>query len=63
MHCFSEHPRLSMYWNDALALTITMMDVQQCTLFQFDRLYPNAIETAIFGGSVENPIIVDNDEA
>ena len=41
-----------------------MMDAQQCTVFQFDRLYPNAIKTAIFGGSVEDPIIVnDNDEA
>ena len=50
-----------MYWNDAIALTIIIMDTQQCTLFQFDRLYPNAIETAIFGGSVEDPIIVHDD--
>ena len=57
----TEHPGLSAYWNDAIALTIIMMDAQQHTLFRFNRLYTNAIEMAIFGGSVENPIIVHND--
>ena len=57
----TEHPGLSMYWNDAIALTIIMMDTQQRALFWFNRLYPNAIETAVFGGSVEDPIIVHDD--
>ena len=60
----TEHPGLSAYWNDAIALTIIMMDTQQHALFQFNRLYPNAIKTAIFGGSIEDLIIVhDNYEA
>ena len=60
----TEHPGPSAYWNDTIALTIIMMDAQQCALFWFNRLYPNAIEMAVFGGSIENPIIVhDNYEA
>ena len=57
----TEHPGLSTYWNDAITLTIIMMDAQQRTLFWFDRLYPNAIEIAVFGGSVEDSIIVHDD--
>ena len=57
----TEHPGLSAYWNDAIALTIIMMDAQQHALFWFNRLYPNAIEMAVFGGSIEDPTIVHDD--
>ena len=57
----TENPGLSAYWNDAITLTIIMMDAQQCALFRFDRLYPNAIEMTVFRGSVEDPIIIHDD--
>ena len=50
-----------MHWTNEIALITTMMDAPQCTLFRFDRLYPNAIEMAVFGGHEEDPIIVVGD--
>lgn len=58
----TEHPGLSGCWTDAIALIITMMDAEQRALFRFDRLYPNALEVAVFGGSEEDPIIIGDDE-
>jgi len=59
----TEHHELSEYWIDAIALTITMMDAEQRAFFRFDRLYPNAIEIAVFGGDEENPIVIVDDDA
>ena len=39
-----------------------MMDADQHVVFRFDRLYPNAIEVAVFGGDKENPIVVADDD-
>ena len=59
----TEHPELSTHWTNVIALITTMMDAPQHALFCFDRLYPNAIEMAVFGGHEEDPIIVvDNNE-
>ena len=58
----TEHPDLAEHWIDAIALTITMMDANQRATFRFDRLYPNAIEAAVFGGDKENPIVVADDD-
>jgi hypothetical protein len=58
----TEHPVLAEHWIDAIALVITMMDVDQRAVFRFDRLYPNAIEVAVFGGDKENPIVVADDD-
>lgn len=56
------YPNLAHYWNEAIALTITMMDAPQRELFRFDRTYPEAIEVAVFGGDEENPIVIADDE-
>lgn len=58
----TEHPVLAAYWTDAMALIMTMMDTEQRALFRFDRLYPNALEVAVFGGSEDDPIIVGDDD-
>jgi hypothetical protein len=52
------HQELSDCWIDAIALITTMMDAEQRALFRFDRLYPDAIEIAVFGGGVDDPIII-----
>ena len=58
----TEHPELSMHWTNVIVLITTMMDAPQRALFHFDRLYPNAIEMAVFGGHEEDPIIVVDDD-
>ena len=58
----TEHPDLAEHWIDAIALTITMMDADQHVTFRFNRLYPNAIEAAVFGGNKKNPIVVADDD-
>jgi hypothetical protein len=59
----TEHPGLSGYWEDAIALTLTMMDAEQRDRFRFERLYPEAVEAVMHGGDEGNPIIVvDEDE-
>ena len=40
-----------------------MMNSTQRNLFRFERLYPDAIATAVFGENEENPIVVDEDQA
>lgn len=56
------HQELSEYWIDAIALILTMMDDEQRALFRFDRLYPDALEIAVFGGGPEDPIIIGEDD-
>jgi len=55
-------PELSCYWIDAIALIIMMMDDEQRVLFQFDRLYPQVFEVAVFGGGQEDPIVIADDD-
>lgn len=54
----TEHPELANHWGDAIAIMLTVMDAEQRDWFRFDRLYPEAVEAAVHGGGVENPIIV-----
>jgi hypothetical protein len=56
----TEHIGLADYWEDAIALTLTMMNADQCDWFRFERLYPEAVEAVVHGGGEDNPIIVDN---
>ena len=58
----TEHPDQAEHWIDAIALTITMMDADQHATLRFDRLFPNTIEVAVFGGDKENPIVVADDD-
>ena len=59
----TNHPELSAFWTDAIAYVLGMMDARQRDWFQFEQLYPKALETAIFGdGSEDDPIIISDDE-
>lgn len=56
------YPELSTCWTEAIAFVLTMMGPSQRDLFRFERLYPDALSTAVFGGTEENPIDVDEDQ-
>ena len=56
-----DHPELAAYWADSIALVIMMMDAEQRNWFQFERLYPDTLEVAIFGGDRDNPIVIPDD--
>jgi len=59
----TQYPELSGYWTDAIALVLTMMDAAQRDSFRFDRLYPDALEVAVFGGTEADPIVIFDEDA
>ena len=59
----TEHAELSACWGDAITYTRMMMNQEQRERFAIERLYPEAIEAAIFGRSEVDAIVVeDGDE-
>ena len=59
----TQYPELSDFWTDAIAFVLGMMDARQREWFRFEQLYPDALETAIFGGgSEDDPIVVSDEE-
>jgi len=53
---------LSESWRDAIGLVLAMMDAQQRDLYRFERMHPEILEAVVFGGSEDDPIIVEDCE-
>jgi hypothetical protein len=59
----TQHLELTDHWSNAASLMLSMMTADQRAQHQFDRLYPEALHAAVFGGDAENnPIIIADDE-
>jgi hypothetical protein len=57
----TDYPDLSPFWIDAIAYVCAVMNTRQRKWFAFERLYPRAIEVAIFGGTEDDPIVILDD--